>query len=99
MNDNQRICIYKVEEKSLSVKPMTASKNFEKQINLESKLTQAVSLVRVVSDNHNYKTEGLDEPFIDHWNTSNLIWLLSTLLEEALKEYLDIDFNEGKSAV
>ena len=97
MNDNQRIC--KVEEKRLRVKAMTSSENFEKKINLETKLTQAVSLAKVVSDNHNYKDEGLDEPFIDQCNTSNLLWLLSTLLDEALKEYLDINFKGEKSAV
>lgn len=99
MNDNQRICICKVEGKSLSVKTMTTSNNIEVTFDIERKLVQAISLAKVISDNHDYKDEGLEKPFIDHSDTSHLIWLLSTLLEEVLKEYLDINFKGEKSAV
>ena len=42
--------------------------------NIETKLAQAQSMIKVILDNHNYKDEGLYEPFIDHCDTGNLLW-------------------------
>lgn len=68
---------------------MTTSKNVSAKIDVESKLVQVLSLAKVISDNHNYKDAGLDEPLISHCDTGNLIWLLNTLLEEIYEEYLN----------
>ena len=60
--------------------------------NIETKLAQAQSMIKVILDNHNYKDEGLDEPFIDHCDTGNLLWAAGDLIEDAYKELLNIDF-------
>lgn len=60
--------------------------------NIETKLAQAQSMIKVIWDNHNYKDEGLDEPFIDHCDTGNLLWAAGDLIEDAYKELLNIDF-------
>lgn len=60
--------------------------------NIETKLAQAQSMIKVILDNHNYKDEGLDEPFIDHCDTGNLLWVAGDLIEDAYKELLNIDF-------
>lgn len=65
--------------------------------NIETKLAQAQSMIKVILDNHNYKDEGLDEPFIDHCDTSNLLWAAGDLIEDAYKELLNIDFEGGKN--
>ncbi|MBI0095008.1 MULTISPECIES: hypothetical protein [Gilliamella] len=65
--------------------------------NIETKLAQAQSMIKVILDNHNYKDEGLDEPFIDHCDTSNLLWTAGDLIEDAYKELLNIDFEGGKN--
>lgn len=59
--------------------------------NIETKLSQAQSMIRVILDNHNYKDDGLDEPFINHCDTGNLLWATGDLLEDAYKELLNID--------
>ena len=76
---------------------MTTSKNVSAKIDVESKLAQSLSLIRVISDNHYYKDEGLDEPFIEHNDAGHLIWLLNTLLEEVYKGFLDMNFKGGKN--
>ena len=60
--------------------------------NIETKLAQAQSMIKVILDNHNYKDEGLYEPFIDHCDTGNLLWAAGDLIEDAYKELLNIDF-------
>lgn len=76
---------------------MTIGKNFQVRLGIESKLAQSLSLIRVISDNHYYKDEGLDEPFIEHNDAGHLIWLLNTLLEEVYKGFLDMNFKGGKN--
>ena len=65
--------------------------------NIETKLAQAQSMIKVILDNHNYKDEGLDEPFIDHCDTGNLLWAAGDLIEDAYKELLNIDFKGDKN--
>ena len=74
---------------------MTINKNFEVRLGIESKLAQSLSLIRVIY--HYYKDEGLDEPFIEHNDAGNLIWILNTLLEEVYKGFLDMNFKGGKN--
>ena len=66
--------------------------------NIETKLAQAQSMIKVILDNHNYKDEGLDEPFIDHCDTGNLLWAAGDLLEDAYKELLNIDLKGDNNA-
>lgn len=66
--------------------------NFQIINKIEDKIAQAQSMVKVVSDNHNYKDEGLNKPFIEHCDTGNLIWAIGDLIEDAYKELLKIDF-------
>ncbi|OTQ73795.1 hypothetical protein [Gilliamella sp. N-G2] len=65
--------------------------------NIETKLSQAQSMIRVILDNHNYKDDGLDEPFINHYDTGNLLWATGDLLEDAYKELLKIDIKGDKN--
>lgn len=69
--------------------------NFQIINNIEAKLAQAQSMVKVVLDNHNYKDEGLDEPFIEHCDMGNLLWAIGDLIEDAYKKLLNIDFKGG----
>ena len=66
--------------------------------NIETKLAQAQSMIKVVLDNHNYKDDGLDKPFIDHCDTGNLLWAAGDLIEDAYKELLNIDFKGDDNA-
>ena len=52
---------------------MKNSNNDQLINNIETKLAQAQSMIKVILDNHNYKNKGLDEPFIDHCDTDNLL--------------------------
>lgn len=63
--------------------------------NIEAKLAQTQSMVKVVLDNHNYKDEGLDKPFMEHCDTGNLLWVIGDLIEDAYQELLKIDFKGG----
>ena len=65
--------------------------------NIETKLAQAQSMIKVILDNHNYKDEGLDEPFIEHCDIGNLLWTTGDLIEDAYKELLNIDFKGDKN--
>ncbi|ORF43922.1 hypothetical protein [Gilliamella apicola] len=76
---------------------MKNSNNDQLINNIETKLAQAQSMIKVILDNHNYKNKGLDEPFIDHCDTDNLLWVAGDLIEDAYKELLNIDFEGGKN--
>ena len=65
--------------------------------NIETKLAQAQSMIKVIWDNHNYKDEGLNEPFIEHCDIGNLLWTAGDLIEDAYKELLKIDFKGDKN--
>lgn len=65
--------------------------------NIETKLAQAQSMIKVILDNHNYKDEGLEEPFIGHCDIGNLLWATGDLIEDAYKELLNIDFKGDKN--
>ena len=71
---------------------MTVNKNSDASLEIESKLAQALTLVTVLSNNHYYADEGLDKPFINHFDTGNLLWVAGDLIEDAYKELLNIDF-------
>lgn len=75
---------------------MTVNKNSDASLEIESKLAQALTLVNVLSNNHYHADEGLDEPFINHCDTGNLLWILHALLDEAYKEYLNLDLKGGE---
>ncbi|OCL28419.1 hypothetical protein [Gilliamella sp. wkB171] len=53
--------------------------------NIEAKLAQTQSMVKVV----------LDKPFMEHCDTGNLLWVIGDLIEDAYKELLKIDFKGG----
>ena len=65
--------------------------------NIETKLAQAQSMIKVILDNHNYKDEGLEEPFIEHCDIGNILWATGDLIEDAYKELLNIDFKGDKN--
>lgn len=65
--------------------------------NIETKLAQAQSMIKVILDNHNYKDEELKEPFIEHCDIGNILWATGDLIEDAYKELLNIDFKGDKN--
>ena len=65
--------------------------------NIETKLAQAQSMIKVILDNHNYKDEALEEPFIEHCDIGNILWATGDLIEDAYKELLNIDFKGDKN--
>ena len=75
---------------------MAVNKNSDASLEIESKLAQALTLVTVLSNNHYYADEGLDKPFINHFDTGNLLWILHVLLDEAYKKYLNLDLKGGE---
>ena len=76
---------------------MKNSNNDQLINNIETKLAQAQSMIKVILDNHNYKDEGLEEPFIEHCDIGNILWATGDLIEDAYKELLNIDFKGDKN--
>lgn len=74
-----------------------SNNNFQIINNIEAKLMQAQSIVKIVLDNHNYKDEGLDEPFIGHCDTGNLLWVMGDLINDAFNQLEKIDSHEDKN--
>jgi hypothetical protein len=71
--------------------------NFQTINNIEAKLMQAQSMVKIILDNHNYQSAGFDKPFIEHCDTGNLLWAIGDLIEDAFHQLGKININKDKN--
>lgn len=62
---------------------------------VEATLLQLHSIAKIALDNHNYKSAGYDEPFIEHVDMGNLLWVIIDLTDSAYNKLQDVGTNGG----
>ncbi|WP_294615457.1 hypothetical protein [uncultured Gilliamella sp.] len=70
-------------------------KNFKLVGEIEAKLLQAQSMAKIALNNHNYKSAGYDEPFIEHTDMGNLLRAIIDLSDIAYNQLQNIGTNGG----